>query len=101
MHFWNRPFIEPVLGMGYPSQDLPILKLLDKYKKSDDRKNMVFHFDFIGIQNYTREVVEHIHNLPYLRAKIVKATKRRVKTALMDWEVYPPSIYNMIELFNG
>ena len=97
----NRLFIEPVLGMGYPYKDLPILKRLDKYKKADDEKNMVFDFDFIGIQNYTREVVKHSYIVPYLRAKIVKATKRRVKTTLMDWEVYPPSIYHIIEKFNG
>ena len=97
----NRLFIEPILGMGYPSQDLPILKRLDKYKNVDDDKNVVFDFDFIGIQNYTREVVKHSYTVPYLRAKIVKATKRNVKTTAMDWEVYPPSIYQMIAQFNG
>ena len=39
--------------------------------------------------------------VPYLQAKIVKATKRKVKTTLMDWEIYPKSIYNMIVKFNG
>lgn len=97
----NRLFIEPCLGMGYPSENLPVLKRLDKYKKLDDEKNMVFDFDFVGIQNYTREVVKYSYTVPYLRAKIVKATKRNVKTTLMDWEVHPPSIYHMIAQFNG
>ena len=96
----NRLFIEPVLGMGYPSENIPVLQRLDKYKKSDDEKNVRFDFDFIGIQNYTREVVKHSYTVPYLQAKIVEAPKRNVKTTLMDWEVYPPSIYHMIAQFN-
>lgn len=96
----NRLFIEPVLGMGYPSENIPILQRLDKYSMSDDEKNVCFDFDFIGIQNYTREVVKHSYMVPYLQAKIVKATKRNVKTTVMDWEIYPPSIYHMIAQFN-
>ena len=97
----NRLFIEPSLGLDYPSKNLPILKRLDNYKNVDDEKNMVFDFDFIGIQNYTREVVRHSYTVPYVRAKIVKATKRKVKTTLMEWEVAPRSIYRMIKKYNG
>lgn len=97
----NRLFLEPVLGMGYPSENLPVLKRLEDYKKGDDEKDIVFDFDFIGIQNYTREVVRHSFTVPYLKAKIVKATQRGVKTTLMDWEVYPKSIYQMIKKYNG
>ncbi|MFX0555599.1 GH1 family beta-glucosidase [Maribacter sp. CXY002] len=97
----NRLFIEPVLGLGYPSEDLPILKKLKPYILSGDMERSTFDFDFIGIQNYTREVVGHSYFVPYLRAKIIKATKRNVATTLMDWEVYPASIYEMIKKFNS
>lgn len=97
----NRLFIEPALGLGYPSENLPILKRLDSYKNEGDDQKMLFDFDFIGIQNYTREVVKHSYTVPYLHAKIVPATDRPVKTTLMDWEVHPPSIYNMIAKFNA
>jgi len=97
----NRLFIEPVLGLGYPKEDLPVLKKLKPYILPNDMELSKFDFDFIGIQNYTREVVAHSYFVPYLNAKIVKATKRNVKTTLMDWEVYPPSIYQMIKKFNG
>ncbi|MGB2761425.1 MAG: family 1 glycosylhydrolase, partial [Maribacter stanieri] len=36
----------------------------------------------------------------YIRAKIIKASTRNVKTTLMDWEVYPPRIYNMIKKYS-
>lgn len=96
----NRLFIEPTLGLGYPTKYVPVLNKIEAYVKPQDMKNAVFDFDFIGIQNYTREVIKHSYLVPYLRAKIVKASKRKVKTTLMDWEVYPPSIYKMIERFN-
>ncbi|WP_298502749.1 GH1 family beta-glucosidase [uncultured Maribacter sp.] len=97
----NRLFIEPSLGMGYPLQDVPVLKRILKFLEPEDKENSVFDFDFIGVQNYTREVVKHSFLVPYLRAKIIKASKRNVKKTLMDWEVYPPSLYNMIVHFNS
>lgn len=97
----NRLFIEPSLGMGYPIQDVTVLKKIEKYCRPEDKENSVFDFDFIGVQNYTREIVKHSYFVPYLKGKIVKATKRHVKTTLMDWEIYPPSIYKMIAQFNA
>ncbi len=97
----NRLFIEPSLGMGYPIENVSVLKQIEKYSKPGDVENSIFEFDFIGIQNYTREVVKHNYFIPYIQARIVKASKRAVKTTLMDWEVYPPSIYNMIKKFNA
>ena len=96
----NRLFLEPSLGLGYPTKYVPVLKRIEAYVKSYDLENAVFDFDFVGVQNYTREVITHSYFVPYLKAKIVKASKRNVKTTLMDWEVYPPSIYNMIHKFN-
>ncbi|CAZ95628.1 GH1 family beta-glucosidase [Zobellia galactanivorans] len=97
----NRLFIEPSLGLGYPNESIPVLRKIKKYQRPEDAQNSVFEFDFIGIQNYTREVVRHSYTVPYLRAKIVKATERNVPTTLMDWEVYPPSIYEMLKKFNA
>ncbi len=97
----NRFFIEPALGLGYPTESLKVVKRLENHIAPNDMDHCVFDFDFVGIQNYTREVVKHSCFVPYLQAKIVKATKRKVQTTLMDWEVYPPSIYAMIAKFNG
>lgn len=97
----NRLFIEPSLGLGYPDESIPVLRKIKKYEKPEDAQNSIFNFDFIGVQNYTREVVRHSYTVPYLRAKIVKAPDRNVQTTLMDWEVYPPSIYEMLKKFNA
>lgn len=96
----NRMFIEPSLGLGYPTEEIPALKKIKKYQYPEDAANIIFEFDFIGVQNYTREVIKHSWFVPYLKAKIINARKRNVKTTLMDWEVYPKSMYQMIKKFN-
>lgn len=96
----NRTFIEPILGLGYPQSALPVLKKIEKYMHADDEKKMAFDFDFIGIQCYTREIVKASAFVPYIGASIVKASKRKVALTEMNWEVYPPSIYQMIKKFN-
>lgn len=97
----NRMFIEPILGMGYPEADLSFLKKVDKYRRQGDEDKMAFDFDFIGIQNYTREIVKNSFFTPYVRASLVKARDRNVPYTTMGWEVYPESIYEMIRKFNS
>lgn len=97
----NRLFIEPTLGLGYPVESLPFLKKVLKYMHPKDDELMKVSFDFIGIQNYTREVVAHSIFTPYLNAKIIPADKRKVYYTAMDWEVYPEAIYEMILKFDS
>ena len=96
----NRLFIEPALGLGYPIKELPLLKKIEKYMYPGDEYSMKADFDFIGLQNYTREVVKHSYIVPYLQAKLIPANKRKVYHTVMDWEVYPEAIYEMIKKFS-
>ena len=97
----NRCFIEPLLGMGYPVDDLKILQRLEQYVKDGDEAKLSFDMDFIGLQNYTREVVAHSYFTPFVQAKIINAGKRNVQRTLMDWEIYPESIYMMLKKFGA
>lgn len=98
----NRLFIEPLLGMGYPVSDLKALNGMEKYMQAGDDALLPFDFDFIGIQNYTREMVRHSFFVPYLRARICPAKHRGVRSMTeMGWEVYPESIYEMIKKFGA
>jgi beta-glucosidase len=96
----NRMYIEPVLGMGYPVNDLPILSKMSKYMLPGDEEAAKFDFDFIGIQLYTREIVKYSFFTPYLSAGLIKAKNRKVQFTEMGWEVYPPSIYEIIKKYN-
>ncbi|KFF04202.1 GH1 family beta-glucosidase [Flavobacterium reichenbachii] len=96
----NRTFIEPILGLGYPQNDLPVLKKLNNYIIGDDLNNLAFEFDFIGLQCYTREVVKSSILIPYIGAELVSAEKRNVISTDMGWEVYPPALYHVLKKFN-
>lgn len=96
----NRSFIEPLLGMGYPQYDLPFLRKLDRYMAPDDAGKLAFDFDFMGLQCYTRELVQSSLLTPYIGARVIKANKRNVPFTDMNWEVYPPSIYHLLKKFN-
>lgn len=96
----NRLFIEPSVGLGYPVEQLPVLKRIEKYMYPGDERMMIYDFDFIGLQNYTREVVRHAWAMPYIFARPVAAEKRGVPTTLMGWEVYPEAIYRILKQFH-
>ena len=97
----NRVFIEPVLGLGYPVKDLPVLGKLDKYIQPGDENRLAFEFDYFGLQNYTREIVKHSFFTPYISASLVKAEKRNVPLTTMGWEVYPEAMYQIIKKFDA
>ena len=97
----NRLFIEPILGLGYPISDIPVLKGLEKFYQPGDEQNITFDFDFIGLQNYTREIVKYSFFTPYVGATLVKAGSRKVPTTTMGWEVYPPAIYHILKKFDA
>jgi len=97
----NRLFIEPILGLGYPIGDIPVLKGLEKFYLPGDEQNMVFDFDFIGLQNYTREIVKYSFFTPYVNASLVKAETRKVPVTAMRWEVYPRAMYEVLKKFNA
>lgn len=96
----NRTFIEPLLGLGYPVKDLRVLQRLEQFVRDGDESRLSFDMDFIGIQNYTREVVSHSYFTPLLQAKIIKANERNVERTLMNWEVYPKSLYHCLQKFS-
>jgi beta-glucosidase len=95
----NRMFIEPLLGLGYPVNDLKILQRIERFMYPHDEKKLAFDMDFMGLQNYTREVVSHAPLMPFVKARIIKASKRNVTHTLMDWEIHPPSIYKALKRY--
>ncbi|MBD2705678.1 beta-glucosidase [Spirosoma sp. BT702] len=97
----NRLFIEPALGLGYP-KELPFLNgIAKKVAKPGDMEALAFDFDFIGLQHYFRAVVEQSYFMPYLWASQVSPLRRNVATITeMGWEVYPESMYRIIQQFS-
>ncbi|WP_034256842.1 GH1 family beta-glucosidase [Adhaeribacter aquaticus] len=97
----NRLFLEPALGLGYPFQEVKSLKRITDFFKAGDEDLLPFDFDFIGVQNYTREVVKYSLFTPFIQASLVPANKRKVVHTAMNWEVYPEAIYHMLHKFQA
>ena len=97
----NRLFIEPVLGLGYPQQEVPVLQRLSQYMQANDERNMQFDFDFIGLQNYTREIAAYSLFTPYLHSRLIPAAKRDVPVTAMGWEIYPQAIYRALKQYSA
>ena len=93
-------FVEPLAGLGYPVNDLKLLRRLEPFIKDGDESKLAFDMDFIGVQNYTREMISHSNFTPMMKAKVIRAEKRNVETTVMNWEVYPESIYKMLVKFS-
>lgn len=101
---FNRLFIEPVLGMGYPTKNFAFVKGIEKHVQPGDMEKIQFDFDFIGVQNYTQTIAKHSAVTPFLWATEHKAKDRGVKAeniTAMGWEVYPEGIYEIIRQFGG
>ena len=97
----NRLYIEPLLGMGYPTDNFKFIAGIKKYIEDGDMEKVKFDFDFIGLQNYTR-VVAQKSLIPYVWLDQVKPEKRGVEAeeiTEMGWEVYPEGIYEIIKQF--
>ncbi|MDN3594057.1 GH1 family beta-glucosidase [Zunongwangia endophytica] len=97
----NRLFLELSLGYGYPFEELPFLKRVDKFYKAEDNKLLQFEFDFIGIQNYTREIVKSAWWIPYVQATNIKAETRNIPTTEMGWEIYPEGILELLKKYDA
>ena len=97
----NRLFIEPLAGNGYPLNDFKLLQRLEQFVKDGDESRLSFDMDFIGVQNYTREIVAYSYYKPFIWARIVPSTERAVDITAMKWEVYPDCIYEMLKKFGS
>ncbi|MBX7243271.1 MAG: beta-glucosidase [Bacteroidia bacterium] len=95
----NRLFLEPALGLGYPFDTVPLLNKMKKYIQDGDMEKLAFDFDFIGLQNYTRNITRFSPFIPGAWAIEVPAKKRKVPYTDMGWEVYPDGIYQLLKKF--
>ena len=96
----NRLFIEPALGMGFPTADWDVLeKFVIGNSTWRHKERMTFDFDFIGLQNYFPLVIKHNAFVPVVQAWEVKAKSRNKPYTKMGWEINADSFYNIIKQF--
>ena len=98
---FNRLFIEPAMGMGYPTEDLSMIQGIERWVKDGDMERATFDFDFIGLQNYFRSVARFSFWPPVFWANLVKANKltKEENITEMGWEVSPEGMYHVLKQF--
>jgi len=98
----NRLFIEPALGLGYPTEDWDLLeKFNTEFSTWRYTERLKFNFDFIGLQNYFPITVKYNAFIPIIQAWEVKAKSRKKPHTAMGWEVNANSFYNIIKQFSS
>jgi beta-glucosidase len=95
----NRFFIEPLLGMGYPTDVMPALKMIHMIFKKGDEQRMHFDFDFIGLQYYFRVVARHSLNPPILFADEIPPVERKAILNTMNLDVYPKGLNKLLHFY--
>ena len=46
------------MGMGYPTKDLSMIQGIERWIQDGDMERATFDFDFIGLQNYFRMLLD-------------------------------------------
>lgn len=90
----NRCFIEPILLGQYPQDIINLFQpLMPEIKKGDIA---IIHspIDFLGINYYSRSVIAHDENIPFIEARQVHPKGREYS---MMWEIFPEGIYELIK----
>lgn len=96
----NRMFVEPLMGLGYPTADWDVLeKFAVQHSTWRHTKRLTFDFDFIGIQNYFPLTIKYNAFVPVIQAWEVKAANRKKPHTAMGWEINPDSFVNIIRQY--
>jgi beta-glucosidase len=89
--FLNRWFLDPIFRGEYPADMVEFAEMLMPQIRPGDLETIAARIDFLGINNYSRNVVRAGPNgMPdQVRPESSEYTD-------MDWEVYPEGLYDLL-----
>ncbi|SHK21154.1 GH1 family beta-glucosidase [Alicyclobacillus tolerans] len=95
--FSNRWFLDPIFHGYYPEDMLEAFQTHVSdwdFLKDGDVETIAVPIDFLGVNFYSRSVVRHFSDNPFLQVEQVPAHPD-VCTA-MGWEIHPESLYRLL-----
>ncbi|MDX2160915.1 MAG: GH1 family beta-glucosidase [bacterium] len=95
--FFNRWFLDPVLRGHYPADMLAYWQEYLPPIEPGDMAKISIPTDFLGINYYSRAVVEHNDTAPYTQAMPVRPAGEGHEYTDMGWEVYPQGLYTLLK----
>ena len=92
--YFNRWFLEPVLGLGYPADMVELYGDLMPEVPEGDARLIAQPIDVVGVNYYERAIVAHEDNGSLLNIRRVR-TSERPRTA--DREIYAPGLREILD----
>jgi beta-glucosidase len=92
--FLNRWYLDPLFRAAYPPDLMGQLAPLLPDMTAVDLPRMAVPLDFLGVNYYTRVVVQHDADHPVTQARVVRPAG--VETSML-WEVYPSGLPRLLE----
>ncbi len=92
--YLNRWFLDPLFHGRYPEDVFSLLGDHLPQNALDDLIGLPELLDFLGINNYSRAVVNHQKNTPPVDAAFHKP--EGASYTEMGWEVYPDGLYELL-----
>ncbi|HEX7133527.1 MAG TPA: GH1 family beta-glucosidase [Iamia sp.] len=92
----NRLYVEPNLGLGYPTDGSPLVKGVERFVQDGDMEALVVDWDFLGVQYYQRFAVAAVP-VPGLRfVPLFRKDHKRFDITAMGWEVDATGLYDVL-----
>lgn len=89
----NRMILDPLFYGRYPVEIAPLIQSAVTGDLADDLKVMAEPTDYLGVNYYTRTVVQNDPAIPFLEASQVNPPGNEYS---MMWEIYPPGLYDLL-----
>jgi beta-glucosidase len=93
----NRMILDPLFYGHYPSEMEPFFLMNVNGDLSEDMKIISNPTDFLGVNYYSRAVVKHDPDIPFLELSEVHPEGNEYS---MMWEVFPEGLYNLLMRIN-
>ncbi len=91
----NGLFMDPIFKASYPGEIRRLMRLANRSIRPGDMETISEPIDFVGVNHYTRYIARSTL-LPFIGYRIVKPVYDDVLFTKMDWEVYPPGLYDIL-----
>jgi beta-glucosidase len=96
----NRIHLEPNFGLGYPVDDCPLIKGVERYVRAGDDEAVKVDWDFMGVQYYQRILVKAAP-VPLLRGiPWMSHDYRHYDITAVGWEVQPDGLHESLTKVN-
>jgi beta-glucosidase len=92
----NRIFVEPNLGLGYPTDDCRFIAPIERVIRPGDDHSIQVDWDFLGAQYYTRFRAPLLPIPGLWTAPMFGRDHRNFEVTATGWEVQPDGLYDVL-----